>query len=88
MEKEENTKLASAYYNSLKLAKENNLRKIAFPSIATGIYRYPIKEASEIAFKTAIKFLEDFPDSFDLILWVLDEKTFEIYKIKYEELIK
>ncbi len=88
MEKEENTKLASAYYNSLKLAKENNLRKIAFPSIATGIYRYPIKEASEIAFKTAIKFLEDFPNSFDLILWVLDEKTFEIYKIKYEELIK
>ena len=88
MEKEENTKLASAYYNSLKLAKENNLRKIAFPSIATGIYRYPIEEASEIAFKTAIKFLEDFPDSFDLILWVLDEKTFEIYKIKYEELIK
>ena len=48
----------------------------------------PVNEGAEIALNTAKKFIDENPNSFDLILWVLDEKTFEIYKIKYEELIK
>ena len=81
-------KLESAYYESLKLAKEKGLRKIAFPSVSTGIYRFPVNEGAEIALSTAKKFIDENPDSFDLILWVLDEKTYVVYKEKYEKLIK
>ena len=69
-------KLESAYYESLNLAKKNGLRKIAFPSVSTGIYRFPVNEGAEIALNTAKKFLDENPSSFDLILWVLDEKTY------------
>ena len=81
-------KLRLAYYESLKLAKKNGLRKIAFPSVSTGIYRFPVNEGAEVALNTAKKFLDENPDSFDLILWVLDEKTDIIYKEKYEKLIE
>ena len=81
-------KLKSAYYESLKLAKIKGIRKIAFPSISTGIYRFPVEEGAEIALNTAIKFLDENPNTFDLILWVLDEKTYVIYKEKYEKLLE
>ena len=79
-------KLRSAYYESLKLAKKNGLRKIAFPSVSTGIYRFPVNEGAEVALNTAKKFLDENPDSFDLILWVLDKKTYTVYKEKYEKM--
>ena len=81
-------RLASAYYESLKLAKKKGIRKIAFPSISTGIYRFPVDEGTEIALSTAIKFLNENPNSFDLVLWVLDEKTYVVYKEKYEKLLE
>ena len=43
---------------------------------------------SDISQADAIKFLDENPNSFDLILWVLDEKTYIVYKEKYEKLIK
>ena len=86
-ENREAEKLKSAYYESLKLAKIKGIRKIAFPSISTGIYRFPVEEGAEIALNTAIKFLDENPNTFDLILWVLDEKTYIVYKEKYVKLI-
>ena len=80
-------RLTSAYYESLKLAKKKGIKKIAFPSISTGIYRFPVDEGAEIALNTAIKFLDENPNSCDLILWVLDEKTYIVYKEKYAKLI-
>lgn len=50
--------LESSYYNSLKLAKENNIESIAFPLISAGIYGYPKIEALEIARSTIDQFLE------------------------------
>jgi len=51
--------LKSCYIRSLQIANENNIKSIAFPSISTGAYGYPIKEASKIALKTVISFLEN-----------------------------
>src|SRR3569833_379735 len=45
--------LASCYRRSLELAEQHRLRSIAFPSISTGIYGYPIEQATRIAVKTA-----------------------------------
>lgn len=50
--------LANCYRNSLALARSKGLKSIAFPSISTGAYGYPIEEAHEVALRTAINFLE------------------------------
>lgn len=72
--------LASCYQSCLELAVEYGIRTIAFPSISTGIYRYPLNEAAEIAIGTAKRFVEDHPDQLDEIKWVLfDDVTWEVY---------
>ena len=63
--------LASCYQNSLELAIEHGIRSVAFPSISTGVYSYPLKEASEAAVLTVRDFVREHPDAFDEILWVL-----------------
>jgi O-acetyl-ADP-ribose deacetylase (regulator of RNase III) len=50
--------LASAYRSSLRLAEERGLRSIAFPAISTGIYGYPLREATEVAVRTVRAALE------------------------------
>jgi O-acetyl-ADP-ribose deacetylase (regulator of RNase III) len=48
--------LASAYRSSLELARDNKLTSIAFPAISTGIYGYPLAEATKIAVDTVRHF--------------------------------
>jgi O-acetyl-ADP-ribose deacetylase (regulator of RNase III) len=62
--------LADAYRNSLKLAVSKRLKTIAFPSISTGAYGYPIEEASRTALGTVKDFLED-EDKIDKLIFVL-----------------
>lgn len=47
-------KLASAYTACMRLARENKIRSVAFPSLSTGAYGYPINKAAEIALRTVI----------------------------------
>ena len=54
--------LASCYRNSLDLGKKNLLKSIAFCAISTGVYGYPIKEATEIALTTVAEWLKQNPD--------------------------
>ena len=68
---DEDKLLASCYYNSMKIAVENGIRTIAFPSISTGVYHFPVERAAKIAVKTVCRFLQENPDSFDLVEWVL-----------------
>lgn len=73
--------LYSCYENSLKAALKNNIRRIAFPSISTGVYGYPAKKAATTAITAVKDFLKTHPDSFELIEWVLfDDITFSVYK--------
>ena len=51
--------LASCYRNSLKLAVENGIRTIAFPSISTGVYAFPVDLAAEVAVGTVNRFLKE-----------------------------
>jgi O-acetyl-ADP-ribose deacetylase (regulator of RNase III) len=50
--------LASAYRSALELAAGHDCRSVAFPALSTGVYGYPIDQASRIALSTALAFLE------------------------------
>ena len=72
--------LASAYRNSLRVAVENNVTSIAFPSLSTGAYRYPVRDAAKIALQTVVDFLKNQKHSLETVRFVLfDEKTFTTY---------
>ena len=68
---DEDKLLASCYYNSMKIAVENGIRTIAFPSISTGVDCFPVERTAKIAVDTVHRFLQENPDSFDLVEWVL-----------------
>jgi len=73
--------LASCYAQSLRLAMKHGIRRIAFPSISTGAYRFPVRQAAKIAVRTVHDFLTENPDAFDLVEWVLfDDSTYQIYQ--------
>ncbi len=55
--KEEPEQLARAYTNCLTLALDLGLKRIAFPSISTGAYGYPVEKASKVALSTIVDFL-------------------------------
>ncbi|NLV88378.1 MAG: O-acetyl-ADP-ribose deacetylase [Tissierellia bacterium] len=80
--------LYNAYYNSLKLAKEYNLDSVAFPSISTGAYGYPIEKAVKVAVKAVLDFIEeeDFPRQVKFVLF--SERDFSIYDNYLKEVLK
>ena len=71
--------LASAYRRSLEVAEANRIRSIAFPSISTGAYGYPLEEAAPIALKTIIDYITEH-EAFDCVRFVLfNEQSIEAY---------
>ncbi len=79
--------LASAYRRCLELAVENNLKSIAFPSISTGAYGYPLEEAAPIALHTVSAFLST-NDALELVRFILfNEGILEVYEKALDKLI-
>ncbi len=79
--------LAGCYRNSLKIALEHNIRSVAFPSISTGVYSYPLEEAAQIAVRTVNEFIEGHQGELDLVEWVLfDRKSYEVYSRELDKL--
>jgi O-acetyl-ADP-ribose deacetylase (regulator of RNase III) len=75
--------LASAYQESLKLAMENQLSSISFPSISTGAYGYPVDKASRVATGAVIASLRQSVTSIREVVFVLfDSQTFRAYCIQ------
>lgn len=81
------TDLENSYYNSLELALKKGIKSIAFPSISTGIFGYPVGAASGIALRTIIGFLEDHPE-IELVKMVLfSDSDYQAYKDSLEEIL-
>jgi len=79
--------LKSAYYECLKLATENKLASISFPSISTGAYGYPVAEAARIAIRTVVLFLKEQATSIKEVVFVLfDSRTYESYLSALQEI--
>ena len=71
--------LASCYRESLKLASENGIKSIAFPSISTGVYGYPIEKASRIALREIYNYLEDHREIEKVVVVCFNEEDRKIY---------
>lgn len=72
--------LKSCYENCIRLAHENNCRSLAFPSISTGIYGYPLEEAAGIAVGAILEGLEKYPELEEIIMVCFSERV----KVAYE----
>lgn len=80
--------LASCYRRSLELASQYKLQSIAFPSISTGAFGYPLKEAAPIALKTVMDYLSHHPE-IKLVRFVLfGKEAYQAYAEALEKLIK
>ena len=75
----ESTLLENAYTNCLNLASSKGIKSIAFPSISTGAYRYPLEDAAGIALSTAIHYLKE-NENIELIRFVLfGQNALDVY---------
>ena len=82
----ENELLASCYRNSMNLAAENGIRTIAFPSISTGAYRFPVKRAARIAMLEITDFIENNTNMHKVFVVCFDEMTLKTYEEVEKEL--
>jgi len=73
--------LYNAYYNSLKIGAGNKIKTIAFPSISTGVYGYPIDFASKTAMQAVKDFIKNENHVYtDIIFIVFSEYDYNVYK--------
>lgn len=82
--------LASCYQRSLELAAERRLETVAFPSISTGAYGYPVDEAARVAVRAVADFLRDQPATggIRLVRFVLfDRATHDAYAAAVEDVL-
>ncbi len=80
--------LASAYRRSLELAQEHQCRSVAFPSLSTGAYRYPMDQAAQVALQTVIDFLRQQPGSLQEVRFVLfGQQAYQTYAQVLEKLL-
>ena len=78
--------LASCYRESLKLASAQGIKSLAFPSISTGVYGYPIEDAARIALKTVTDYLARHPEIERVRLVLFGRAAYEVYAQALQEL--
>lgn len=83
--KREAEKLASCYTTALEIAVRKGIETIAFPSISTGIYAYPVEQAAKVAVTAVNTFIRLHPGTLRKVRWVLfDQNTYEVYRKEIE----
>jgi O-acetyl-ADP-ribose deacetylase (regulator of RNase III) len=76
----ERRQLASCYRNSLALALQHDLRSVAFPAISTGVYGYPIEQATTIAVATAREVLTQHPQTLSVLFCCFSSADLTVYQ--------
>ena len=72
--------LASCYRESLRLAVEHGIKTIAFPSISTGVYGYPVAQAAVVALNVVKQFLEAHDGLYEVRFVLFDDATYGAYE--------
>jgi O-acetyl-ADP-ribose deacetylase (regulator of RNase III) len=76
----ENEQLRECYLNSMKLAEQNGIRTIAFPSISTGAYSFPIERAARIAVSTVRECLNRMPQIQTVLFVCFSQSDYDVYQ--------
>jgi len=79
--------LASCYRESLKLASLKGIKSVAFPSISTGAYGYPVGDAAQIALKTTLTFLKEHPEIERVRFVLFGQTTYQTYAQALRKLV-
>lgn len=72
--------LSNSYHNSLVLAERYNCQKVAFPSISTGVFAFPLNRAAKIALRTIKDFLANSQFVEEVTMICFDDQTFNAYQ--------
>ncbi|AQQ54571.1 O-acetyl-ADP-ribose deacetylase [Planococcus lenghuensis] len=78
--------LADCYRNSLQLAAAHGIHSISFPSISTGIYRFPIDRAATVALSTIVEFL-DSREFGEVVMTLFSQSDYEVYEAALKKLM-
>ncbi len=82
---DEEATLASAYRESLELAAQYEVKTVAFPSISTGAYGFPVDKASRIAISTTRDFCSGNNSLMEIRFVLFDDRTYEFFKSALDE---
>jgi len=77
---DEDALLAECYKNSLRLAREKQVNVVAFPAISTGVYRFPVRRATEIAVRTVRNFLRENEYPEEVVFCCFGQETANAYR--------
>ena len=86
--RDEENLLANCYRNSFKAAQDLGIQSIAFPSISTGAYGFPLERATEIALEETKKFLETDKTLTNVVFVCFGETVLNTYKEVYKRVFK
>jgi O-acetyl-ADP-ribose deacetylase (regulator of RNase III) len=84
-DRNEDALLAGCYRNSLKVAVENGVKSVAFPSISTGAYGFPLDRATGIAVKEVLDFLAQEPSIDKVVFVCFGDRAHSTYKRTFAE---
>ena len=79
--------LKSAYLESLKLASSRGIKSVAFPSISTGAYGFPLNEAAHLALKTIVDYLKEHDDIKTIRFVLFDQRTHNVFLQELKKLV-
>jgi len=88
VDKPEDKLLASCYINALNIAEKNKIASIAFPSISTGIFGYPIEEAANVVLKTVLELIDRLKYIKKIRFVLFSKEDFEVYKAVLENVVR
>lgn len=71
--------LASCYQNAIQLAANNGITNLAFPSISTGVYSYPIALAAQVALATIAKYIQQHPSIESVTICCYSKEDLAVY---------
>ena len=77
--------LADCYRNSLSLALAHHFRSVAFPSISTGAYRFPLERASRVALRVTLDFIDSHEEAPRVIFCCFSDKDLKVYQALLQE---
>ena len=80
--------LTSCYRNCFKLARELGVKSIAFPSISTGAYRFPLERATEIALAETKNFIEKTGGLDKIVFVCFGKQVLDVYNNAYERIFR